>query len=408
MGNRMMLIAITSFATATAAATEEPPWLREARAREAAPMAANTIESKDGRFSARVPARSRGKIIEQQGSYSIELDVGDRDAAVYCEVYPEGVDLAETLRLTSETSFKLLSEQQGRIGARELERSDAGWNGAAAYLQAEWIYLVEAGTDKRLGALKQIVFDLDGGSLYCSHNNLGYRQTFERAAHELARTLSWSEAPPAPRYRDVLVMKLGDRTAGVARLVVARDADGDDRVVTSLSMLLPVAAGEVRSHDEVQVEFVAADGELINAVQVASQNGVLDAELRLDPHQDGGWLVSGTYKGKPIEAKIDGTTQPSSTLRQYALVGGLLQSPDAAGRSVEFLLWSDNAPTTLTATTVTAVSPREGGLWAVKFSMSGLEYEAIADARNGAMVSATMPLGALTMHLERVAVAGQL
>ena len=408
MAARIMLAGAIALAATAATAAGEPQWLQEARAREATLPEPAAIASKDGRFRARVPARPRGEITEEQGSYSIELDIGTGAEPVWCEIYPEGLDLANGLAATSATSFELIAKAQGRLEAREIERTGAGWNGAAAFLQAEWIYVVNVEKEKRLGALKQIVFERNGVGVYCAHNEIGYRQTFERAAHELARTLEWETEAPAGRYSEVFAVKLGEHTSGVAQIRVQRDEDGDDRVTSSLSMLVPVAAGEVRAHDEFNVEFVDADGELINAVQVSNQNGELDSNLRLDPHEDGGWLVSGDFKGKRIETRIPGDRAPSSSLRQFALVQALLQEPEPAGRSVHYLRWSDDSPTAFVEGTVTAVAPLGAGLWSTRFASEGLVFEAVADMRDGTMTRASIPMGPLQLQLERVAVSGQL
>jgi hypothetical protein len=391
-----------------ATAKDEPQWLVDARAREATLPEAGAVASKDGRFKARVPAQFQGDIVEEQGSYSVELGLGAGVEPMYCEVYPEGIDLAHGITTLSAATFEVIAKSQGRIEGRELERTNAGWNGAAAFLQADWVYLVKVDGDNRLGALKQIIFERDDATLYCGHNEIGYARTFERVAHEFARTLEWAGAAPAARYSEVVAVRLGDRTLGVGRLSVTRDEDGDDRVVTSLSMLLPVTQSEVRSHDEVQVEFVGPDGEMLNAIQVSNQNGELDANLKLDPHEDGGWLVSGELKGKPVDARIVEGEGPATTLAQYALHRELLQGEKPVGRTLEYVTWSDEDPTVFTPQTVKPVARIDGDLWSAQIASSGLLIDAVFDSKDGSAIRAQVPLGPLVAQFERVAVSGRL
>jgi hypothetical protein len=405
---RRFLYALLPLATMSVSAAEEPQWLQEARARESTLPKPAVFQSKDRRFKAVVPARVRGGIVEKDGSYIIDLEVGREVEPVLCEIYPESVDMANGIRLLAAAHFDRVAGAQGKVEMREIERTDAGWNGSAAFLSADWIYAVQTDGQKRLGALKQVLFERDGASIYCTHNEIGYRQTFEHVTHGLANSLEWSKATPVARYREVYVATINERRLGVARLDVERDADGDDRVTTSLSMLVPKGSGEVAAHDEVQVEFVTGDGALINALQIVNENDEINTEVRLAPDENGDWLVSGQFSGKEVEAGIPGDQMPRSSIEQYALIGALLLSPEPAGRSVGFQIWSDVNPTVFTDVEVTAVARVDGDLWSARMKVAGMEFDTIGDARDGRLVRTVMPMGHLTMTLERVARLGQL
>src|SRR5262245_12961358 len=84
---------------ASIAEAQEPKWLIDARAREAKPMPAREIKSKDGWLTAKLPAKAVSEIEKVQGSYTLELDIG-ADTTAYCEVVPGGVDMADIIRLT--------------------------------------------------------------------------------------------------------------------------------------------------------------------------------------------------------------------------------------------------------------------------------------------------------------------
>ena len=95
-----------SFLLCTSAfGADEPKWLKEARAREAKLAAPAEINSKDGWFKFRAPGKVANAIEKVEGSYSVEFDLGTQ-APVQCEVFPEGVDLANGLRVTFENAIK--------------------------------------------------------------------------------------------------------------------------------------------------------------------------------------------------------------------------------------------------------------------------------------------------------------
>ncbi|MCK7474137.1 MAG: hypothetical protein MZV49_12780 [Rhodopseudomonas palustris] len=71
----------------------------------------------------------------------------------------------------------------------------------------------------------------------------------------------------------------------------------------------------------------------------------------------------------------------------------MLQSPEPAGRSVNYLVWSDANPTVFTDAGVTAVARTEGDLWSARLKLAGMEFDTLVDARDGALLRAVMPLG---------------
>ena len=67
------------------------------RVRARANRQAAEIKSKDKWFKARVPAKVVGDIEKVEGSYTVELNIGS-DQSVYCEIMPEGFDMADMVR----------------------------------------------------------------------------------------------------------------------------------------------------------------------------------------------------------------------------------------------------------------------------------------------------------------------
>src|SRR5690606_33107012 len=116
------------------------------------------FKSKDGWFKAKAPGKVSGAIEKVEGSYSVEIDIGS-EAAVQCEVYPEGIDLANALRVTALGAFEAIGESYGKVEGRVLEASDAGAHGPVPFIALTWLYRVSTPEGAKLGSLKQFVME---------------------------------------------------------------------------------------------------------------------------------------------------------------------------------------------------------------------------------------------------------
>ena len=153
--SKSALIGLYILLSTLAQAAEEPQWLKDARAREGKAKPA-VLKSKDNWFKAKVPAKVIGDIEKSEGSYTVELNIGS-DQSVYCEIMPEGFDMADMIRRNLEFTMGQVAEAQGKVEARSLESIDAGVFGNVPYLQTQWLYRVNDGTAQRLGGFKQII-----------------------------------------------------------------------------------------------------------------------------------------------------------------------------------------------------------------------------------------------------------
>jgi hypothetical protein len=325
-----------------------------------------------------------------------------------CTVYTDVVDLGHALKLTAQASFEAISKALGKVDNTEIERTDAGWNGAATYLGAEWLFTVMQNKEKRLGALHQLIFNKNETYVYCGFGELGYSRAFNTVAHEFVKSLETKDDKPAPDYLDVVTVSLSDRKWGVGTIHIATDSAGDRRMTESTSMLIPVTATTLRTQDSVRVEFSSADGTLINAVAVKSQDGEFESNVKLDPVKDGGWLVTGTYKGKKIKEKIPKDSEPTSYLAQLASARELVNLESPANQSRSFLAWEASNPGVLTPTTISALEAVGTDQWSVRESRGGVMIDEVINKSDGTMAKANMKLGSQTMTIERVWSQGKL
>lgn len=400
-------IAVLIAATSAAAHAGEPAWLAEARAREGKLTRAQSVESPDGWFRARVPARLAGRVEFEDDAYSMAFDIGT-GTPVNCEVIRGGFDPANLLRATADLTFAELGPLQGRISNKAMERIDAAAAGVVPLLSADWIYTADDGSGAKVGAVKQAAAQKAGHGIYCVHIDLGYSRTFAEIVRSLVETI---EMPAAEGFGDayfveVATLRLGGMRVGVSSTRLVRDEDGDTRATTASSMLVPAAAGAVHAQDTFSTEWLRPDGSLINQAHVELANGEVESRLGLAQDDDGRWTVEGEHLGKPIDAVIDSPGPPVSSVQQAWQRRLLLADGDPAGRVLTGTAWLSADPTRFSEWRVQVTGAAGRGRFAAKESIAGLAVDTVIDPVTGLPLEFSLPVGPMTLVAERVAVDG--
>lgn len=401
---KLVVLAISLSWCASAAGAEEPQWLKEARAREGKPIDAREIVSKDGSFKARVPAKLVNDIVLEQGSYSVELDA-DAGTSIHCEVYPDGIDLAHTLRNLYEISMRAANENQGNVEARALEGSDAGAFGAVPFISTAWIYRAK-GEDKtvRVGALKQFVMEKNDFGVYCAHNELGFYRTFANVTKAFAETLETKAPVVAPHYVEISTATVSDRKAGVAIVTLERDNEGDLRARQTMSLLIP--SGETAiSEDSTEISWLEPDGSLINASHVDVSNGEVDSRFALKWEEDE-WVVEGEIQGKAVKTQLPKDSEPGSWVTQARQVKALLAEPNPIGKEHSIGMWISANPDKLTTATTRIVAKQGAQHFTAVGDIGGVRANLKLDKASGMATAADVKAGPITIKLERVYVNG--
>lgn len=344
MSKRVLIGLSVLFATFTQAA-EEPQWLKDARAREGKPVPAAALKSKDNWFKAKVPAVVVGDIEKIEGSYTIEFDIGGEQAA-YCEIVPDGFDLASMLRRTLDITLEQVEKAQGKVEARSIESIDAGLFGEVPYLQTQWVYRVNDGKVPRLGGLKQISMEKGGQGIYCAHVDLGYVKTFNSVVKALAESFESTTAATTPYYLEVAVASGLGMKLGIQITTLERDADGDTKSQQSSALLIPGAEGAIHSQDSVSQEWIRPDASLINATHFIASDGELVTSLNLKT-DEGTWFIEGDHKGKKLAEKLKPDAQPTSWVAQALGLRKLLATPNPVGVEHSMPQWLSHDPTRL-------------------------------------------------------------
>ena len=405
---RKVWLTCISLLLAIAANASEPQWLVDARAREGKLGRQRQLESPDGLLRARVPAKLAAPITLADGDYAVNFDIG-ATSPMECLVRDDSADLAGFLLEVEKPTFELIASVQGKVETRGVERIDAGAIGANPYLAIEWIYRANPGAAPVFGGVKQLVADKHGHAIYCVHIDLGYRETFRKAAHALVESLEFGEAPEKPSYAEVAVVSTNGMRIGVATNTLVRDAEGNTQSEQRTSMLVPAGPETLQSSDGIHIYWMRPDATLIRSLYVEASNGKLESQLELQLGDDGAWHVEGKFKGKPLSATWPGTETPSTWLEEALALRKRLGEENAEGASISLMQWIASADPTKLSETKTTIGKAVGASGvAAHQSGAGLEMDAVLDKSSGMPISITVPVGPSSITVERVFVDGNL
>jgi len=343
---KRVILAMSVCLFGLAAMAEEPQWLKDARAREGKPGKAVELRSKDKWFRAKVPAKVTDPIEKLEGSYTVSLDIGS-EQPTYCEVVPDGFDMADMARRSLELMMEQIEKSQGKVELRALESTDAGVWGNVPYLQAQWIYRVNDGKAQRIGGLKQVSMEKDGQGIYCLHVDLGYTRSFTAVARAFAETFTSTSPVPAPYYKEIAVATLNGMKIGITMSTLERDEEGDTKAEESTSMLIPGASGALHSKDAIHQQWIRPDASLINATHFIASDGVLKTSLGLTL-EDGAWIVKGDLDGKEFSQTLKADVPPGTWVAQALALRKLLATDNPVGAEHSMQQWAADDPARLT------------------------------------------------------------
>ena len=380
-----------------------PQWLDEAMEQEDLEMRIRKVELDDGRIRTRLAGKPASEPQAIEGGWYLPRDIGT-GTPLECWAFTSIVDPATMAYRIAEQSMAAGAERVGPLGERRLYFLDAGAIDGAPYVALEWLYAVGEGPDKAVGLAKvRVAVDGDFG-FACAHNLLGYRQTFALAFEHFVREAEIAGGSAMPYYEEIIVQRVGDQPIGVSHSTFTRDADGDTRISSLETMLMPVDGSTVKISDTWAFAWSRPDGTLINQRAARSEDGELAMNLALDPLGDGGWSVSGYLRGKDVAYELDAAA-PVSELGQFLLVRELLGDTDRTAASLPMWLpWADPGRF-MNADLAIDPDGREQGFGQLTVGPIAIlaQFE-----KNGSLRYGTMTTGAAKITHERVWARGEL
>lgn len=384
---------------------EQPGWFKEAMAREKKVRRTSKLKLPNDILSGRMPGKFEDKPVKADGSWYFSSNIGT-EAPFECAFFEEPLDVAYATDLLANNVIESMTEAVGPLQAKELVAASVDHVEGLPVLSLEWIYSVGPEDSAQVGLAKVRSTPIGDTTLLCSHNELGYRSTFERAFETLVASAKGVEPEPA-YYEALYIQSVNDQPIGFVQTTFKQDADGDTQAVVVDASLIPVDSQTLSTSDSTSVDYSTPQGELINALSSSSENGELVVNLELRPVEAEGaeqrWSVTGEFQGKPLDMTIDSAVAPISELGNVLATADLQRSTDR--NSVTMTAWlPDVDPTSFLPVDLTLnESDRSKG----QMEMSGIDMQMTLD-RSGNVVDGVGDMGPARFAMKRVWERGQI
>ncbi|MEL6183760.1 MAG: hypothetical protein AAFU79_03980 [Myxococcota bacterium] len=374
-----------------------PEWVRAIMEREltlpeqAVPYA---VRGHSGTMLSRGPLKT--ETLEAEGMVYFAVDVG-ANLPFECYLYDEAVDIATSI---SQIADSVISKTagEGTIEVKQFVDVGADLVAKRPFLEGMWLYRARRPEGAQFGALKVFGLLTDVQVSICIHNEPGYAKSFRAWFRDFAA--QYRNTTSSTRYQvvEVSIDRLNDATVGFSRTRAAVDEEGDYRVETQTSMLIP-RNGEAAPVDRFRVVFADAEGGLINQIFADAEGSVLN----VDPVADG-YRVHGTLSGKNVEfpvatqGRIGSVVTMNRSLQQAARTAGT--------QEFSFSVHQREAPDQLTEVEIIEQGPNEDGLIPFDVRMGPMKINALFEPP-GKPVSAKASMGPVQVKSEVVLAEGE-
>lgn len=359
------------------------------------------IASPTGDFAVTVEGLSVAEVSPEESYVYASWNIGT-DVQMECLVYHDQLDIAATLVSVAENLLTNSEATLGKLQEMSVAHLDAGVWDHVPYLRLDYLYTTRLNGAPQAGLLKQVIATRDQRTIYCLHNELGYRDTFMRLASRFITELQLARPAPRPLYVSVDVITLNERRFGVSEYTIRRESDGF-RTSHWRSTLVPQGNGQVSARDRYRLELTDGGGRLRSAVEVESQNSELVTDLSLDPTPEGSWSVTGVHEGQRVSASFHAGRLPSDIEYHHMKANFLRTSKVGDVWSVN--TWSTGAdPTQVTAFTLTVLDDQPSGVVAQEEQAGQIMRSQLN--RDGEILRSVIQLGANRVVSVRVYSAG--
>ncbi len=327
------LAAASPVGYAAGADSDWPAWFSKAMNKEKRVRRSARFVTPDGLIAGRMPGTVAGAPESGNGLWYLSSDIG-ADAEMECWIFADEVNTAFALVQMTDAVLKLTGEQNGGLRSRSLHAVDADHLDGRPVLATDWIYTAGAAPESQAGFLKMRAALIEGKTLVCAHNALGYRTTFSKAFDALVASLVIEPAQPQkrPYYSSLLLNAVDGQRVGFTRTEYLLDERGDTEIYVANVLLIPQSDVTLGARDFEMLSFSKPDGELVSARALTVENGQVVADLQLG-RSSRHWVVGGTTQGQALDVQLDASGVLWSELGQALQIRDLQRRIRAAGRS---------------------------------------------------------------------------
>ena len=395
----LMLFLVAAPASAETDMSGWPEWLRTAMLAESDSDRTRTQKFGEN-ASVKLPGKPQDPQAIESGWY-LPTDIGE-GGLIECYLFTSQPDLATTAVQLGDVNIEQMAAAYGTVGNKSLYHLDAGAIGAAPYFALDWMYTVGDAPEAK-AALTKVRIAVNGSLVQaCTHNSLGYRETLAKAFQSFVTSLDYPTTAPDPYYREIAQIRFGEQPLGLVWFSYVLDAEGDTEIYMSDAQIVPIDSATIQFGDTSSVSYSYPNGELINQVSAAVENGELVTNLDLRRDAEDNWIVSGTFQGKELDVTLDADAVPLSALGQQFRTEEFLDSEDDR---ITFAAWVPDADP---ASFLTAALERidDDSPHNVRMLIGPVIMDAEVD-ETGSAKRGSMQAGAATMHIERIYVDGK-
>jgi hypothetical protein len=288
--------------------------LEAAMKRESDALSDSVVSEPGGAWSAKVPAAGAPRVSAVDDVGVVEIPIGST-ASVRCQVHPDTIDVAGTM-------YNVIKQSSDKVEYRSVQPTGVHVLSGAPAVFVDGVYLTDTKGGKAAGTIKLAIQSRESRALFCLHDELGYRQTFEKVAKAFFDSFQERGAPKsAATYSEVSKVRLDDMDVGfsVTRLLPA-EKPAERRYVDISASFIPTSPKDVIFEDSYTLLDLNTKGQLLKGTWVEASGGDITLKMFVT-RDDGGKLhYEGEVSGKPLKGELNAPKGLSTSLDIAAML----------------------------------------------------------------------------------------
>lgn len=320
--------------------TEMPEWLTDALARESGPFEPRPFKLPVRNYTAQLPSASLAEPREVERGWYVSADI-EAVIDMECWIFTSPVDMAATLGNITELNLNASANAHGEITDRATYFADAGAINGAPFMALDTLLMMDAEDQQRVSIAKVRIARVDNLHIACSHNQIGFRETFANSFATLVQSMTFDRQPHQPFYREIFRQSIDGLGLGILERSMAIDADGDLALTTRDSMIVPETSSVATATDTYNLGFFRKGYELINLRNIGSVNGSVTYNLNFQPAGENLYRVVGKNGSDDLDFAVEDDAGHLSIPERMLAIQALLNDPDR--QSLTFRMWQPEA-----------------------------------------------------------------
>jgi hypothetical protein len=170
----------------------------------------------------------------------------------------------------------------------------------------EVFYLMDRpGKGKAGGHLKLAISARDDYPLFCSHDEVGYTESFRRVVQGFFRSFQPSQRASEPMYVDITFRYEDDVPIGFKKSVLTKEErDGYQRWTTKAMLMAPAGHAKLQLKDDREIWILDTTGHVAFGRWTTILDGVLMLDLELERLEGNRYRYAGQLHGVPRKGEF--------------------------------------------------------------------------------------------------------